>query len=106
MVHVDKMLRLVSDWRPLYEGERQKTVLLVQNTLEKLSNQPVELPTLYDQLLNSPADDQTKRDAVKMVRVLYHTLDVNDEEQAANEAYLKELRQKRKPLSAVVKKLR
>ena len=88
MVHVDKMLRVVSDWRPLYEGERQKTVLHVQNTLEKLSNQPVELPTLYDQLLNSPADDQTKRDAVKMVRVLYHTLDVNDEEQAANEAYL------------------
>ena len=56
MVHVDKMLRVVSDWRPLYEGERQKTVLHVQNTLEKLSNQPVELPTLYDQLLNSPAD--------------------------------------------------
>ena len=106
MVHVDKMLRVVSDWRPLYEGERQKTVLHVQNTLEKLSNQLVELPTLYDQLLNSPADDQTKRDAVKMVRVLYHTLDVNDEEQAANEAYLKELRKKRKPLSAVVKKLK
>ena len=106
MVHVDKMLRLVSGWRPLYEGERQKTVLHVHNTLEKLSNQPVELPTLYDQLLNSPADDQTKRDAVKMVRVLYHTSDVNDEEQAANEAYLKELRKKRKPLSAVVKKLR
>lgn len=106
MVHVDKMLRLVSDWRLLYEGERQKTVLHVHNTLEKLSNQPVELPTLYDQLLNSPADDQTKRDAVKMVRVLYHTLDVNDEEQAANEAYLKELRKKRKPLSAVVKKLK
>ena len=106
MVHVDKMLRLVSDWRPLYEGERHKTVLHVHNTLEKLSNQPVELPTLYDQLLNSPAEDQTKRDAVKMVRVLYHTLDVNDEEQAANEAYLKELRKKRKPLSAVVKKLK
>ena len=106
MVHVDKMLRLVSDWRSLYEGERQKTVLHVHNTLEKLSNQPVELPTLYDQLLNSPADDQTKRDAVKMVRVLYHTLDVNHEEQAANEAYLKELRKKRKPLSAVVKKLK
>lgn len=106
MVHVDKMLRLVSDWSPLYEGDRKKTVLHVQNTLEKLSNQPVELPTLYDQLLNSPADDQTKRDAVKMVRVLYHTLDVNDEEQAANEAYLKELRKKRKPLSAVVKKLK
>jgi len=66
MVHVDKMLRLVSDWRPLYEGERKKTVLHVHNTLEKLSNQPVELPTLYDQLLNSPADDQTKRDAVMM----------------------------------------
>jgi uncharacterized protein (DUF58 family) len=106
MVHVDKMLRVVSDWRPLYEGERKKTVLHVQNTLEKLSNQPVELPILYDQLLNSPADDQTKRDAVKMVRVLYHTLGVNDEEQAANEAYLKELRKKRKPLSAVLKKLR
>lgn len=106
MVHVDKMLRLVSDWRPLYEGERQKTVLHVHNTLEKLSNQPVELPTLYDQLLNSPADDQTKRDAVKMVRVLYHTLDVNDEEQAANETYLKELRKKRKPLLLVVKKLK
>ena len=106
MVHFDKMLRVVSDWTPLYEGELQKAVLHVQNTLEKLSNQPFELPTLYDQLLNSPADDQTKRDAVKMVRVLYHTLDVNDEEQAANEAYLKELRQKRKPLSAVVKKLR
>lgn len=106
MFHVDKMLRVVNDWRPLYEGERKKTVLHVQNTLEKLSNQTVELPTLYDKLLNSPADDQTKRDAVKMVRVLYHTLDVNDEEQAANEAYLKELRQKRKPLSAVVKKLR
>ena len=60
MVHVDKMLRVVRDWKPLYEGERQKTVLHVQNTLEKLSNQPVELPTLYDKLLNSPADDQTK----------------------------------------------
>ena len=24
MVHVDTMLRVVSDWRPLYEGERQK----------------------------------------------------------------------------------
>ena len=49
MFHVDKMLRVVNDWRPLYEGERKKTVLHVQNTLEKLSNQPVELPTLYDQ---------------------------------------------------------
>ena len=106
MVHVDKMLRVVSDWRPLYEGERQKTVLHVQNTLEKLSNQPVELPTLYDKLLNSPGDDQTKRDAVKMVRVLYHTLDVNDEEHSENETYLKELRKKRKSLSAVVKKLK
>lgn len=106
MVHVDKMLRVVSDWRPLYEGERKKTVIHVQTTLKNLSNQTVELPTLYDKLLNSPADDQTKRDAVKMVRVLYHTLDVNDEEQTANEAYLKEVRQKRKPLSAVVKKLR
>lgn len=41
-----------------------------------------------------------------MVRVLYHTLDVNDEEQAANETYLKELRKKRKPLLLVVKKLK
>ena len=39
-----------------------------------------------------------------MVRVLYHTLDVNDEEQAANEAYLKELRKKRKPLIRGCKK--
>ena len=46
MVHVDKMLRVVSDWRPLYEGERQKTVIHVQNTLKKLSNQLVEFPTL------------------------------------------------------------
>lgn len=99
MVHVDKMLHVVSDWRPLYEGERKKTVIHVQTTLKNLSNQTVELPTLYEKLLNSPADDKTKRDAVKMVRVLYHTLDVNDEEQAVNEAYLKELRQKRKPLS-------
>ena len=106
MVHVDKMLRVVSDWRPLYDGERQKTVIHVQNTFKNLSNQTVELPTLYDKLLNSPADDQTKRDAVKMVRVLYHTLDVSDEEQAANEAYLKELRKKRKPLLLVVKKLK
>lgn len=106
MVHVDKMLRVVSDWRPLYEGEREKTVIHVQTTLKNLSNQTVELPTLYDKLLGSPADEQTKRDAVKMVRVLYHTLDVNDEEQAANETYLKEIRQKRKPLSAVVKKLK
>ena len=106
MVHVDKMLRVVSDWRPLYEGERQKTVLHVQNTLEKLSDQAVELPTLCDKLWESPADEQTKRDAVKMVRVLYHTLNINDEEQAANEAYLKELRKKRKPLSAVLKKVK
>lgn len=41
-----------------------------------------------------------------MVRVLYHTLDVNDEEQDANETYLKELRKKRKPLLLVVKKLK
>ena len=27
MFHVDKMLRVVNDWRPLYEGERKKTVL-------------------------------------------------------------------------------
>ena len=101
MVHVDKILRVGSDQRPLYEGERQKTVIHVQNTLENLSDQPVELPTLYDNLLDAPADDQTKRDAVKMVRVLYHTLDVNDEEQAANETYLKELRKKRKPLLLV-----
>ena len=24
MFHVDKMLRVVNDWRPLYEGERKK----------------------------------------------------------------------------------
>ena len=106
MVHVDKMLRVVSDWRPLYDGERQKTVIPLQSILKNLSNQTVELPTLYDKLCESPADEQTKKDAVKMVRVLYHTLDVDDKEQAANEAYLKELRQKRKPLSAVVKKLK
>lgn len=41
-----------------------------------------------------------------MVRFLYHTLGVTDKEQAANEDYLKELRQKRKPLSLIVKKLR
>ena len=104
MVHVDKMLRVVSNWEPLYEGERRKTVIHVQTTLKNLSNQTVELPTLYDKLLDSPADNQTKKDAVKMVRVLYNTLDVSDEEQAANEAYLKEVRKKRKPLSAIVKK--
>ena len=70
IVHVDKMLRVVSDWRPLYDGERQKTVIHVQNTLKNLSNQTVELPTLYDKLCESPADEQTKKDAVKMVRVL------------------------------------
>ena len=104
MVHVDKMLRVVSNWEPLYEGERKKTVVLVQTTLNNLSNQTVELPTLYNKLLDSPADDQTKKDAVKMVRVLYNTLDVSDEEQTANETYLKEVRKKRKPLSTVVKK--
>jgi hypothetical protein len=104
MVHVDKMFRVVNDWIPLFEGERRKTVILIQTTLKNISNQIVELPTLYDMLMNSPADDQTKKDAVKMVRVLYNTLDVNDEEQTANEAYLKEVRKKRKPLSAVVVK--
>lgn len=99
MVHVDKMLRVVSNWEPLYEGERKKTVVLVQTTLNNLSNQTVELPTLYDKLLNSSADDQTKKDAVKMVRVLYNTLDISDEEQATNEAYLKDVRKKRKPIS-------
>lgn len=104
MVSVEKMLRIVNNWEPLYEGERKKTVFLVQTTLKNISNQTVELPTLYDMLMNSPADDQTKKDAVKMVRVLYNTLDVSDEELTANEAYLKEVRKKRKPLSAVVVK--
>lgn len=104
MVHVDKMFRVVNDWIPLFEGERRKTVILIQTTLKNISNQTVELPTLYDMLMNSPADDQTKKDAVKMVRVLYNTLDVSDEELTANEAYLKEVRKKRKPLSAVVVK--
>jgi len=88
----------------LFEGERRKTVILIQTTLKNISNQTIELPTLYDMLMNSPADDQTKKDAVKMVRVLYNTLDVSDEELTANEAYLKEVRKKRKPLSAVVVK--
>lgn len=88
----------------MFEGERRKTVILIQTTLKNISNQTIELPTLYDMLMNSPADDQTKKDAVKMVRVLYNTLDVSDEELTANEAYLKEVRKKRKPLSAVVVK--
>jgi hypothetical protein len=104
MVSVEKMLRVVNNWEPLYEGERKKTVFLVQTTLKNLSNQTIELPTLYDKLLNSPADEQTKKDAVKMVRILYNKLDVSDDEQTANEAYLKEVRKKRKPLSAVVVK--
>lgn len=106
MVSVEKMLRVVNNWEPLYEGERKKTVFLVQTTLKNLSNQTIELPTLYDKLLNSPADEQTKKDAVKMVRILYNKLDVSDDEQTANEAYLKEVRKKRKPLSAVVKKIK
>ena len=104
MVSVEKMLRVVNNWEPLYEGERKKTVFLVQTTLKNLSNQTIELPTLYDKLLNSPADEQTKKDAVKMVRILFNKLDVSDDEQTANEAYLKEVRKKRKPLSAVVVK--
>ena len=104
MVSVEKMLRVVNNWEPLYEGERKKTVFLVQTNLKNLSNQTIELPTLYDKLLNSPADEQTKKDAVKMVRILFNKLDVSDEEQTANEAYLKEVRKKRKPLSAVVVK--
>ena len=105
MFHVDKMLRVVNDWRPLSEGERKKTVIHVHNTLKNLSKQTIELPTLYDKLLETPTDNNTKKDALKMVRVLYNTLDISVEKQMANEAYLKEIRKKRKPLSAVVKKL-
>lgn len=106
MVHVDKMLRVVSDWRPLYEGERKKTIIQVQNTLKDLSYQTIELPTLYKKLLESPADYHTKKDALKMARILYNTLAVSDDEQAENEAYLKKVRKNRKPLSAVVKELK
>lgn len=97
------MLTYVTKDLPLYVGERRKTIQLVYTTLTKLSDSTIELNDLENLLTNGNDDLNTKKDAMKMVRVLNNLLTISKEEHLENELYLKEIWDKRKPLNDVIK---
>lgn len=103
IVNVNELLTLVTKELALYTGERRKTVILVYTILSKLSVSTIELNELENLLTNGNADINTKKDAIKMVRVLNNLLTISKEYHLANEIYLKELRKKRKPINDVIK---
>lgn len=103
IVNVNELLTLVTKELALVTGERRKTVILVYTILSKLSVSTIELNELENLLTNGNADINTKKDAIKMVRVLNNLLTISKEYHLANEIYLKELRKKRKPINDVIK---
>lgn len=103
IVNVNELLTLVTKELELYTGERRKTVILVYTILSKLSVSTIELNELENLLTNGNADLNTKKDAIKMVRILNKLLTISKEEHLANECYLKELRKKRKPIKDIIK---
>jgi hypothetical protein len=100
---VNELLTIVTKDLDLYIGERRKTVILVYTTLSKLSVTTIELKELDHLLSDCTEDFNTKKDALKMVRVLNNMLTISREEKLANEFYLKEARKKRKPITDVIK---
>ena len=103
IVNVNELLTLVTKELDLYTGERRKTVILVYTILSKLSVSTIELNELENLLTNGNADLNTKKDAIKMVRIFNNLLTISKEEHLANECYLKELRKKRKPIKDIIK---
>lgn len=103
IVNVNDLLTIVTKDLELYTGERRKTVSLVYTTLSKLSVSTIELTALENLLTKGNADFNTKKDAMKMVRVLNNLLTISKEENLENELYLKEIRDKRKPIKDVIK---
>ena len=103
IVNVNELLTLVTKELDLYTGERRKTVILVYTILSKLSVSTIELNELENLLTNGNADLNTKKDAIKMVRIFNNLLTISKEEHLANEFYLKDLRKKRKPIKDIIK---
>lgn len=103
IVNVNELLTLVTKELALYTGERRKTVILVYTILSKLSVSTIELNELENLLTNGNADLNTKKDAIKMVRIFNNLLTISKEDHLANECYLKELRKKRKPIKDIIK---
>lgn len=103
MLVVTEMLTILTKDLERYTGERRKTVQLLYTTFCKLSISTIELTELENLLNACNVDINTKKDAIKMVRILTNLLTISKEEQLANESYLKEVRKKRKPLNEVIK---
>lgn len=103
MLDVTEILTILTKDLERYKGERRKTVLLLYTIFCKLSISTIELTELENLLNNVNVDFNTKKDAIKMVRVINNMLNTNKEEQLANEIYLKEIRNKRKHLTEVIK---
>ena len=103
IVNVNELLTIVTKDLELYTGERRKTIQLLYKTLSKLSVSTIESNELENLLTNGNADLNTKKDAMKMVRVLNNLLTISKEEHLENELYLKEVRDKRKPINDVIK---
>ena len=100
---MNELLTVVTKELSLYTGERRKTVILVYTILSKLSVSTIELNELENLLTKGNDDRNTKKDAMKMVRVLNNLLTISKEENLENELYLKEIRDKRKPIKDVIK---
>lgn len=71
------MLAIVRSGVKQLKGERKKTALLVEGALEEQPEQYVNIDKLVLTLQNTPADPDTKKDAIKMVLLQYRKLNVD-----------------------------
>lgn len=103
VINVNDLLTIVTKDLELYTGERRKTIQLVYKTLTKVSVSTIESNELENLLTEGNDDLNTKKDSIKMVRVLNNLLTISKKEHLENELYLKDIRKKRKPLTEIIK---
>lgn len=83
LVKNEEMLKYANSWVGRYESDRKRTAELFRDTLLKMNEQKAFDLNEYNQLIDQSNErDETRTDAKKMARVLFHSWiwDASDEE--------------------------